>query len=218
MIHIRNLNKKTPYRLAISAGVDSVAAAHLLHRLGYKITLCHFNHFSDKPELNDKMEEAARQFAFDHKLPIYIGGNTEQITGGNLEAKFRAKRLEFFKKFDGEILVCQHLNDCMESFIPLAFSGRANYCPIPIRTRLEGSRATILRPFMLTEKSAFVQYAERNDLNKYIVFDESNLDTEKYRRNYIRHELLTRVPESLGLRGTVKKQMEHFYKKDKETQ
>lgn len=210
MIHIRNLSKETEFIFALSSGVDSVAACHLLWRRGYKFSIAHFHH--NAQAINDNMVESARALARELKIPIYIGYNKDKIGDKNIEDACRQKRLEFFRKFNKNIILAQHLDDACESFFVNAMLGRTDYCPIPLKTKLDNSESILVRPFLLNDKKRFSEYAERNNLMRFVVEDLSNKNT-KFRRNYIRHEILPRIPESFGLKKTVKKKLEEFYKK-----
>ena len=48
----------------------------------------------------------------------------------------------------------------------------------------------VIRPFRLTEKSQFVDWCKRHDVDW--IEDQSNTDT-KYMRNYIRHEVMPKI-------------------------
>ena len=121
MIHIRNLSKETEFIFALSSGVDSVAACHLLWRRGYKFSIAHFHH--NAQAINDNMVEAASSLARELKVPIYIGYNKDKIGDKNIEDECRQKRLEFFRKFNKNIILAQHLDDACESFFVNAMLG-----------------------------------------------------------------------------------------------
>lgn len=213
MIHIRNLPKKNKkYIVAFSAGVDSVSCANVLWRLGYDITLAHYHHGFQSD--NDKMVEKASEYARAFGIPLFIGYNTEEVSEKNVEANLRNKRLEFYRKLGGDIICCQHLNDAMESFF-INCMNDGGRCHMPTKTKLEGTDYHIFRPFLLTEKAEINEYSSLNNLDRFVFHDTSNDDT-RYLRNYVRHCIMPILPEKLGLKNTVKKQIEKLYKKDKE--
>jgi tRNA(Ile)-lysidine synthase TilS/MesJ len=83
------------------------------------------------------------------------------------------------------------------------FKGHPDYLPIPVKTEFENF--TIIRPFILTMKESMKNYIVENDLNRWVVEDETNKD-ESYRRNWIRQTLLPQINENgYNLYTTVKK-------------
>lgn len=187
-------------RVAVSGGIDSVVACHLLHRLGYPISIVHFNH--NLRQQNEKMVDAACGLAHFLGVEFSLGIRKQEIDPTKSEeAELRKVRLNFFDEVGGDIVLAHHLDDAVESYLFNTFRGCPEHIPIPPVTQLNHAR--LVRPFLNATKDDFIDYARRNDLDKWVIVDETNADT-KYRRNKIRHEIVPRLQE-FGLRKIVRK-------------
>jgi len=201
MVSINRRILKGELRVAVSGGVDSVVAAHLLHRLGYPVSIVHFNH--KLREQNEVMQHTTAAFASWLGVPCIIGTRLsgELDPKRSEEDQLRGERLKFFDTFFDKIVLGHHLDDAVESYLMRCFTGKPEFIPIPVETQL--SNACLVRPFLSSTKDDFLAYAERNKLDKWIVTDDTNTDT-KYRRNKIRHDILPQLGE-FGLRKIVRK-------------
>lgn len=201
--------------VACSGGVDSIVVAHyLFNKLKRRVKLFHYNHCLRAQ--NWEMERSVVKFAEKFNLPLEIRraqwelSDLERSPGEN---KLRSKRLESLVEVvgDGHVIYGHHLNDCVESYLMNTFNGNPDYIPIPIMSGFDD--ITVVRPFFLTPKKAFEEYAEAYNLNEFIVVDETNSNT-KYRRNWVRNRLLPVVEEEYpGLEKVVFKIMVKFYDK-----
>lgn len=207
MINVaRNILPKDKFTVAVSGGIDSIAAAHLLIRLygPDKVGVCHYNH-NLRPQ-NDLMEAKVKQFC-EHNYVNYSSAIREdKLIFGSIENSLRIDRLNFFKTLNANIVCCHHINDAVESYVMNMLRGCPEYMPIPVITQLDSY--AIIRPFIRTTKADLVEYAENNNLQDYIVEDETNVDTS-YRRNWIRHEIVPQFSQ-FGLTKIVRKK---FYSK-----
>ena len=194
--------------VACSGGVDSIAIAHyLLNKLKRDVRLFHYNH-NQRPQ-NDKMEEAVRKFAVNFNLPLEVRRLNFPVKGEDELRHNRYLALQGVAKGD-EVIMGHHLNDCVESYLMNCFNGVPEYAPIPILGLFGMTR--VIRPFMLTPKLGFENYAAAYNLNDYIVQDETNSDT-KYRRNWIRNRCIPMIEEEYpGLEKIVFKKMEREYR------
>lgn len=193
------------FAVAVSGGVDSIAAAHLLHKMGYEFRIYHYNHQVQK--INDEMSDKVNKFARDHDIECYSGKRNEEYQPlpekGSIEEYLRGLRLELFKTFPYDVVCCHHLDDAVEQYTMNFLRGCPEYIPIRWETPLEGTNHKILHPFLNTTKEDLIKYAENNDLMKYVVVDPSNSDN-KYRRNWVRNEVLPQFQE-FGLQKIVRK-------------
>tara|TARA_Y100000310_G_scaffold78183_1_gene74819 strand:- start:2936 stop:3454 length:519 start_codon:yes stop_codon:yes gene_type:complete len=115
-------------------------------------------------------------------------------------------------KFNG-VICCQHLDDCVESYLMNCFNGTPEYCPIPVLTARFA--CTVYRPFLLTRKQDLWRYAVGYDLMQYVVEDETNKDFN-IRRNFVRHEVRPLIETRwVGLEKVVKKKILSEYNKVK---
>lgn len=190
---------KQPFFVAVSGGVDSIAAADLLHRMNPGIGIFHFNH--NLREQNNEMERSVAKFALDRQLPFYFVRRSE---GEDIsEQALHKARQAAYKSLDSDIVLCHHLDDAVESYIMRTLQGNPEYVPIPRVTEF-GNGKCIFRPFIRTRKSDFEEYAKNNDLLKYVVQDETNQEPTYCRRNYIRHTVLP-LFDGMGLPKVVLK-------------
>lgn len=195
----RNYIPSTPFFVAVSGGVDSIAAADLLHRFNPGLGIFHFNH--NLREQNNEMERMVAEFAKDRNLPFYFVRRSDDtdIT----EKALHKARQAAYQSLETDIVVCHHLDDAVESYIMRTIQGNPEYMPIPMVTTFPNGKR-ILRPFIRTRKTDFEEYAKNNDLLKYVVQDETNQNPTYCRRNHIRHNVLPMF-EGMGLPKVVLK-------------
>jgi tRNA(Ile)-lysidine synthase len=191
MIKLLNNIPKEEFGIAVSGGIDSMAALDFLIRGKHKPNVIHFNH---NTEHGHKAEEFIVDYCNKNNLKFYIG-RTDIKPVSNKEKIWSDLRYEFFSKFDFPIITCHHLDDCVETYIFSMLRGFQSVIPY--------KRGNVIRPFLLNEKSDFVKWC----YNKNVPFieDESNYSLD-HMRNRIRHNI---VPESLkvnpGLKTVVRK-------------
>jgi len=202
-----------------SMGVDSVAATHFLNKtlkknprlLGFpdefdNIRTWHFNH-NLRPQ-NDLMQES--YLKFNEKLEkIKYSFVYKLKCASDTEDDFRKERLKIIKDNNNSntmFITAHHLDDATESYMLNVLRGKEGFLPIPFITNVGNS--LIVHPFIFSKKSDFIQYAERNDILKFVVEDETNLITKGSRRNFIRNDILPLIKEqNMGLDTIVKKKM-----------
>lgn len=193
------------FAIAVSGGVDSIAAAHLLRRMGYEFRIYHYNHKVQK--INDEMQDKVSKFASDLDVEFYVSIRDEQYDPlpekGSIESFLRDLRLKMFKTFPYDVITVAHLDDAVEQATLNFLRGCPEYIPIHWKTKLEGTDNYILHPFLNTTKDDLKKYAENNDLMKYVVEDPSN-QNNKFRRNWVRNVILPQF-EEFGLRKIIRK-------------
>jgi tRNA(Ile)-lysidine synthase len=191
MIKLLNNIPKGEFGIAASGGIDSMAALDFLIRGKHNPNVIHFNH---NTEHGDKAEEFIVDYCNKNNLRLHIGRtNLKPIS--NKEKIWSDLRYEFFSTFDFPIITCHHLDDCVETYIFSMLRGFQSVIPY--------SRANVIRPFLLNEKSSFVKWCYNKDVP--FIEDESNYSLD-HMRNRIRHNI---VPEAIkvnpGLKKVVKK-------------
>lgn len=202
--------------IGVSMGVDSLAVSHFLSR-NHNVNLIHVNHgtplanyFQDKFLTYVSYLKSVSRHQVTYEV---FKGETILETS---EAYLRDLRYGFFDKFMSvqtlftQLIVCHHLDDCVESYLMNCFNGKPEHDPIPEVTNryLDNDKSyQVIRPFLKTEKSEFIDYCERNGLTEYLAEDESNFDT-KYRRNWLRNVLIPEIETRYkGLKTVVKKRL-----------
>ncbi len=171
--------------LGISGGMDSMVLAHILASKGYRLELAHCNYMLRGEEsLHDEM--FVKSFAEHHNIPIYI--LRKSVSGGNVQAKARAIRYQFFNTLDQKhhydyILTAHHADDRIETFLLQLLRG----AQIKAWINMESLRGKIYRPFLELRKTDITKYALANAIPYRQ--DSSNLQSQ-YNRNFIRNEIL----------------------------
>lgn len=206
----QKMPKYSSINVLVSCGVDSIAAAHYCTKK-YKrlVTLRHFNHRL-RPQ-NDLMQKTYIKFIADDKNYSIEGYPPIDLTNyikDKTEDGLRKARIEYIiNNIDCTIFItAHHLDDATESYMMNVLRGKEGYIPIPFITEV-GSNL-IVHPFLFTKKADFIQYAQRNDLLKYVVEDETNKVTKGSRRNFIRNDILPLLDrEKMGLRTIVEKKL-----------
>lgn len=185
------LNKTDKLLLAFSGGVDSVVLADLLHKVGYNIELAHCNFQLRGQEAKDDTafcENFAKSintkfhviyfdtktYAAEHKLSIQMAA--------------RELRYNWFKTLKAEhgfkyILTAHHANDNMETVFVNLIRGTG----IKGLQGIPEKQNDIVRPLLSATKDEIKDYALKNKL----AFREDSSNQEvKYKRNFIRHQII----------------------------
>ena len=190
------LPKDNHYHVAVSMGVDSVAALLWLWWKGYKFTPLHFNH-------NLRAQNGVMQERFVKMCSaIGIEGVTETGLGLTTEADCREARLEFYSRAakGGTIITAHHLDDWIESYLMNCLRGHPNKHPFELQSKFPDF--TVIHPFLLSRKRDFKQFIERNKWTDWIVEDQSNAVIKGSRRNWIRCNI---IPEMTRQRLSLEK-------------
>ena len=195
----------------LSGGVDSLAVAHFIKTKCPKIKTkaMHFNHRL-RPQ-NLEMEISCRKFCQEFSIPFLVKSRWEPDEDKHPEASdmtyseatlrhLRYKAMEGL----GYVVTAHHLGDACENHFFNFCNGVEQYLPIPVFTIYETGDLNIIRPFILNSKEDFRKYATENDLNRFVVEDETNKDN-KYRRNWVRNEILPLIDKNYNLETIVRK-------------
>ena len=186
------------YTLIVSAGVDSIAAAHyFIHKVNREnVMVYHFNH-NLRPQ-NNEMERKVKQFCEDYKIQFHtckneLPNDSEWFKESKnyREGDLRRMRLGYIRTERTIAITAHHSDDVVESYLRNTFEGHADYLPIPFATAVECylkmGTSVIAHPFLFCRKQNFISYAERHGLMKYVEEDETNKVVKGSRRNMIRN-------------------------------
>ena len=184
--------------VALSGGVDSVAITDFLSQK-HNVTCAFFHHGTENSE---RALEFVAHFCTERNLPLMVGMiKNKKPKKLSMEEHWRNERYEFLDSIGdtlGLIVTGHHLDDCVETYVWSSLHGQPKVIPI--------KRHTVVRPFLTTPKSEFVNWCKRKSIDW--CHDNSNDDT-KYMRNYVRTHLM---PHALhinpGLHTVVKKIVE----------
>jgi tRNA(Ile)-lysidine synthetase-like protein len=169
-----------PTYVAVSGGVDSMSVLHFL-RTGMngqrKVIPVFFDHGTEtSAKALVFLTEHVRNFI---SQKIAATKSKDQ----SWEEYWRDERYKFFHSLDAPVITAHHLDDQIETWLFGAIHGQPKL--IPYRN------GNVIRPFLLTTKSDFIEYAE----TKFVSWIEDDTNMEyAHARNRIRHEI---VPEAL---------------------
>ena len=163
--------------IAVSGGVDSMAAVHWLMRGRFDFKVLHVNHSTP---MANQYENFVQEFCRQHQLACETYRVTAEASEGQSREDFwRQQRYEFFHQQNVPVITAHHLNDVVETWIWSSLHGTSK--TIPVRNK------NVVRPFLLWRKEKILSFAARNNISW--VEDPTNACTD-YVRNLIRHELM----------------------------
>lgn len=169
--------------LACSGGTDSMVVLDFLLRGRKSVHALYFNHGTPH---GDEAEDFVKRRCESLGVPFTIGTITrDKLPRESREEYWRNQRYEFFQSFTNPIVMCHHLDDCIENWLFSALNGQPR--TIPYRNR------NVIRPFLLTPKSELEKWGKSKSVET--IQDPSNNDVA-YMRSYIRHNL---VPHALAV-------------------
>lgn len=187
-----------PRRLivAMSGGMDSVAAGHFLLKR-HDISLLYVNHHDQVVE--DEVK-AVCEIAMTWNVPLIVKSIEHKNIpkGVSRESWWHQERFKVFHSFDDTIVTGHHLDDCVESWVWSCMHG--NGYIIPYRNR------NVIRPFRLNTKDQLEKSLHR--CKARWIEDPTNMDTDFAMRNYVRHVMMPHVMKvNPGIRRVVRKKV-----------
>ncbi len=185
-----NLPKPGVYLVAVSGGVDSVSLLHRLVKGGqYKLVVAHFDH-GIRPD-SDQDRRFVKSLASSYGLDFVSAKG--RLGAGASEAAARAARYRFLRtaaQANGAsaIIMAHHRDDRLETLIINLIRGSG-------RRGMTAMADTLLikRPLLEVTKAEIRQYADQHNLSWR---EDSTNSDDRYLRNYIRHNILTRMSDS----------------------
>jgi tRNA(Ile)-lysidine synthase len=177
--------------LAVSGGVDSVVLCELCRQAGLNFSIAHCN-FQLRGAESGRDEDFVRDLAKKYQVTFHVKRfDTESYAQQHklsIQVAARNLRYEWFRELLSQfqarkVLTAHHANDNIETVLMNFFKGTGI-------TGLRGilpKQGDLVRPLLFARKEALQRFAEENKLQW--VEDSSNA-TDKYTRNYIRHQLM----------------------------
>jgi len=195
-----NLLDKVPGKVnvAVSGGIDSMAALDFMRRGRRSVHAVHFDHGTKHGVVARKFVE---EFCHSNQIPLTVETlSRDRKKCESPEEFWRNERIRFFRSFSSTpVVTAHHLDDAVEWWIFTCLNGKPKLMPC------RNADNNVVRPFLSTPKSELISWCSRKGIPH--VSDPSN-NLKKFNRNRIRHDI---VPHALivnpGLRKVVKKKI-----------
>lgn len=198
--------------VGVSGGLDSVVLLDVLTALagadgrGYGLMVAHLDHALRDGAAADAAFVA--ELADSYHLPCTVQRRDVTAvaaeTGQSIETAARMVRYEFLgglaRTFGADcVAVAHHADDNVETVLHRLLRGThlRGLAGMPIRRPMAGGPIDLVRPLLPCRRDEIHTYAQRRRLHWRE--DETNCDT-RYRRNFIRHELLPLLRSRLNPR------------------
>ncbi len=189
-------SKNDKLLLAFSGGVDSVVLSHLLLALGYKFDLAHCNF-----NLRGKESKGDEKFCADLAKKAKLNFLSQQFETKKFAAEndlsiqmaARQLRYDWFKSLVQKnkykyVLTAHHANDNVETLLINLIRGTG----INGLKGIPEKQDHLVRPLLFASKDEIIAYAKTNKL-KYR--EDSSNDEVKYKRNFLRHNVIPKLKE-----------------------
>ncbi len=217
-IHKNSLfNKTNKLLVAFSGGIDSVVLADLLHKTGYGFDLAHCNF-----QLRGQEANADTAFCEHYATLVNAQCHTAYFDTKAYAAKHklsiqmaaRELRYNWFKELLEKygyayVLTAHHANDNAETLFVNLVRGTG----IKGLQGIPEKQQHIIRPLLFATKADIKQYAE---LQKLEYREDSSNREVKYKRNFIRHQV---IPELKKLNPALEETLStsiHFFRQSAE--
>lgn len=192
--HLFNADSKV--LLTVSGGIDSSVMAHLFHRLKMNCTIAHCN-FQLRGEESDGDEAFVRVMGEKLNFKVFVTRfETEEYANENhlsIQMAARDLRYNWFNRlakahqFD-YIAVAHNRDDALETF----FINLGRGSGIAGLTGIRPLSGIIMRPLLFASRPEIEQYAQSF---KLVHREDSTNASDKYQRNYIRHQVIPGIED-----------------------
>ncbi len=181
--------------LAISGGVDSVVLCELCKQAEYDFTIVHCN-FQLRGEESERDELFVKELGRKYSVEAFVKKFETQLYATknktSIQVAARDLRYSWFAELlspgsqlptPDYVLTAHHLGDNIETMLMNFFKGTG----IAGLRGILPKQGKIIRPLLFAKREEILAFAKENKLNW--VEDSSN-ESDKYSRNYIRHQVI----------------------------
>ena len=201
MIEISDSLKNKSLLLAVSGGIDSVCLLHFFYRNKNKFQISKIGiaHIEHGIRGTESVKDAlfVKNLAIKYNIPFYMESLGNILADKkNTEERARTLRYQILEKIRKEnlfdfIVTAHHANDQAETL----FMRIARGTSLAGLSGIHKFRADfVYRPFLNISKTTLLAYAKKNNLSWQE--DKTNKES-KYKRNFIRNEVLPTLDTSL---------------------
>ena len=202
---LKHLDKKRPWLVGVSGGLDSTVLLHLLHQAGFsRLIVCHLHHGIRKKTAQRDLHFCQKLAAISNMRFIYDILPDYKKSSSSMEADLREARFRFFTQIAVDehaegIFLGHHADDQAETFLwnLLRGAGRGGLTGIANATQITSAEGAlqVLRPLLGFWRKELAAYAADHGLEH--VEDETNR-SRRHTRNRLRHDLIPLLEKKLG--------------------
>lgn len=206
------VNSRDTILVATSGGIDSMVLIDLFIKANYQIAVAHLNH-NLRGAASELDESFVIKYCKENNIPFHLKSldvakmvETEKI---NMHQLARRERYQFFEEICklneySHIATAHHKDDKLEGFFInlIRGAGLKGLSGIKLKNR------NIIRPLLFATKEDIKSYASSNDI-KYR--EDSSNSKIKYKRNYIRHQIVPIIKERFpSYQETISNSIDHI--------
>lgn len=181
--------------VAVSGGIDSVVLCHLLFSCNFRFSIIHCN-FKLRGEESEQDEIFVQKLAQFYKTPFFQEDfdvrNFTQTHKVSIQTAARQLRYGWFEHLAREnsalILTGHHLSDQSETILFNLIRGTG----IAGLHGIFPQKGYLIRPLLFATREEIADYANQNNLTWR---EDSSNESDKYRRNFIRHRVIPLLKE-----------------------
>ena len=191
------VDRTTPFIVACSGGVDSMAVVDFYKRGGKNFKVAYFHHGTPQADL---MRIHVKNWCDANRIEFLTDSIRSDILGRkgkSPEEYWRNERYGWLLSFGLPVVTAHHMNDVAETWIFSTLHGNPKL--------VQARNGLVYRPFLLNYKSYLEDWCKRHGVSW--VEDSSNRDVH-FPRNRIRHNIL---PECLGVNPGLLKMLRKKY-------
>ncbi|MEO5942567.1 MAG: tRNA lysidine(34) synthetase TilS [Ferruginibacter sp.] len=196
--------------LAVSGGVDSVVLCELCQQAGFNFAIAHCN-FQLRGEESNGDETFVKDLAAHYNVPFFVmqfdtekyaaeNKTSIQVAARELRYEWFSELLKIFKEPSSRedlefplqgvrghlLLTAHHADDNSETILMNFFKGSG----INGLKGILPKQKNIVRPLLFAGKEDILTFANENNLSYR---EDSSNSSDKYTRNYFRHQLIPRI-------------------------
>jgi len=182
--------------VGVSGGIDSMVLLHLLVHAGFSVGVAHCN-FGLRSDESDADEQFVRYHCLMNGIPIHsIRFDTLEYArenGLSIQVAARELRYAYFNEISREhkytrVAIAHNLNDSVETVLLNLCRGTG----LKGLTGIKPVNGNVIRPLLFATRVQVQEYAALHNISYR---EDSSNASDKYKRNYIRHNVMPLLHE-----------------------